>query len=76
MQRIIVHKTGCPELAVESNESLHVACEEMGNLVTRIFGLMQKYRIPFYQVIPHNQSCPGHHFPWEDLEFQLFELEH
>lgn len=75
MQEIVLHRPDCPHLAGRSGE-VHLAVEKMDVLVPKIFKLMQKLGVPFYQVVPHNESCPGRHFPWEDLEFQLFTLAH
>lgn len=75
MQEIVLHRAGCPQL-IESRHGLHVAVEELESLAGKVFRLMQQYEIPFYQVVPHHEFCPGRHFPWEDLEFQLFTLEH
>ena len=74
MQKIMVHSIGCQ--GTGDPGTLNVAVEEMDQLVREVYGLMQEYSIPFYQVVPHHSSCPGPRFPWEDLEFQLFTLEH
>ena len=76
VQTIVLHSTGCPALTGNPEEELNVAVRELDGLVEEVFGLMQKYKIPFYQVVPHHSACPGPRFPWEDLEFQLFTLEH
>jgi len=75
VQYILVHSPDCPNLADNQSE-LHIAVREMDSLVVVVHNLMRKYEIPFHRVEPHNASCPGTSFPWEDLEFQLFMLEH
>lgn len=75
MQEIVLHRAGCPQLN-ESCHGLHIAVNELESLAAKVFKLMQKYEIPFYRVVPHHEFCPGRHFPWEDLELQLFTLEH
>lgn len=75
MQAIVLHSPGCQALADKPGE-LHVVVKELDSLVEEVYGLMQRHRIPFYQVQPHNHSCPGPRFPYEDLEFKLFTLEH
>lgn len=75
VQKIVLHSPDCPQLA-ESSGELHFAVENVDVMIPKIYKLMQKLEIPFYQVVPHNETCPGRHFPWEDLEFQLFTLEH
>lgn len=74
MQTITVHKPECP--AAGCRDGLHVVIKDLRALVPEVHGFMERYGIPFYRVQPHNSECPGCHFPWEDLEFQLFTLEH
>jgi len=77
MERITVHKPDCPELLKPQNGELAVGVKgNLETLVSEIHALMKIHNIPFYNVAPHNQSCPGCRFPWEDLEFRLFVLEH
>jgi len=74
VQKIIVHSSGCS--AVESTSTLNVFVKDIEELVEEVYGLMKQYSIPFYRVEPHNASCPGPGYPWEDLEYQLFVLTH
>jgi len=73
MPTIIVHRPGCPDLLAGG---YNVVVGEIQQLTRDIKNLMTAHGIPFYNVQPHNESCPGRHFPWEDLEFNLFILEH
>lgn len=76
MERIVLHRPDCPELGKASAGQLNLPIEEMGALVQRVHELLDKYQLPFYRVEPHNQNCPGRQFPWEELDFRLFILEH
>lgn len=70
---IVLHKEDCLDI---SEHSLHVKVKKMDDLVAEVFSLMQKYKISFHHVEPHNRSCPGSKFPLEELEHKLFILEH
>ncbi|MBS4031940.1 MAG: hypothetical protein KGZ63_11060 [Clostridiales bacterium] len=70
---IVLHKEDCPDIP---EHSLHVKVKKMDDLVDEVFSLMQKYKIPFHHVEPHNRNCPGLKFPLEELEHKLFILEH
>lgn len=76
MERIVLHRPGCPKLGNTMESQVDLPIEEMETLVLRVHGLLRKHQLPFYRVEPHNQNCPGRQFPWEDLEFKLFVLEH
>lgn len=77
MERIIVHRLDCPDLQKPGEGELSVGVKgNLDALVTEIHSLMKTHNIPFYQVESHDESCPGRRFPWEDLEFKLFVLEH
>ncbi len=73
LSKIVVHKEDCYE--AQAGE-LHVVAKEMDALVEEIFILMQKHKIPFYNVEAHKNECLGTSFPMEELEHRLFILEH
>ncbi|MTI94819.1 MAG: hypothetical protein FH749_04935 [Firmicutes bacterium] len=75
MKKIIVHGTHCHDYA-RSDQAINIWVNDMDVLAARIFALMEKYNIPFYNVEPHNTDCPGLRFSWEDLEYNLFVLGH